>query len=637
MSGIAGIYHRGGRPVSDEPDKMLAALAHRGPDGLQHWRCGAVGLGHAMLRTTPEAAQEMLPLVQGELVLTADARIDNRDELIRRLGLTDRPASQLADSALILAAYEKWGTACPEYLVGDFAFALWDGHRQTLFCARDHMGVRPFYYHCSPTSFACASEIKALLALPGIPQRANDARIADFLLLLESAGKDETAYAEIWRLPPGHRLEVSPAGLTIRRYWALDPEPTLLLGSDAAYAEAFREVFAEAVRCRLRTTHAVGSILSGGLDSACVTVMARELWQRPTPLHTYSAVFTGSGDTDERPFIDAILTGGGLLGHRIDGNDLQLSADEVGQIARQVEEPIWYAFQLVLWRLYGLAHTQGVRVLIDGVDGDAVVASVRQAYLADLLRAGAWRTFVAEVDGAARRRYHGSPVRYLRHWLGQLKRHFAEPLLAAPVREGWQRFRGTTEPLPAYIAQAFAQRMDLRARRARRPSLYTDPGLTARQVHYRWLTGTAFPYHLEMLNRAAAAFGLEYRHPFFDRRLVEFSLALPAGQKYSRGETRAVMRRALADLLPASIYHRPDKGAVHHHYLRSALTGGAPSWGERMQADPGDAVTYLDPATMAGLWTGYLGNKGAGSVNDLWYSMSMYLWLHQMSERNAQR
>ncbi len=616
---------------------MLAALAHRGPDGLEHWRHGAVGLGQAMLRTTPEAAQEMLPLVQGELVLTADARIDNRDELIRRLGLTDRPAGQLADSALILAAYEKWGTACPEYLVGDFAFALWDGHRRTLFCARDHLGVRPFYYHCSPTFFACASEIKALLALPGTPQRANDARIGDFLLLLESEGKDETAYAEILRLPPGHRLEVSPAGLTIRRYWALDPEPTLLLGSDAAYAEAFREVFAEAVRCRLRTTHTTGAILSGGLDSACVTVMARELWQRPAPLHTLSAVFTEAGDTDERPYIDAILAGGGLLGHRLDGNDLQLSAAEVGQIARQVEEPIWYAFQLVLWRLYGLARTQGVRVLIDGVDGDAVVASSRQAYLADLLRAGAWSTFVAEVDGAARRQYPGPSGGYLRHWLGQLKRSVAEPLLMAPVRRGWQRFKGTTEPLPGYIAPAFAQRMHLQARRAQRPSMYTTPGLTARQIHYHWLTGTAFPYHLEMLNRAAAAFGLEYRHPFFDKRLVEFSLALPAGQKYSRGQTRAVMRRALADLLPESIYHRPGKGAVHHHYLHNALTGGTPSWAEQMQADPGDAAAYLDPATMAGLWTRYLEKKGAGGVNDLWYSVSLYLWLHQLTERNALR
>src|SRR5262245_26739983 len=122
---------------------MLAILAHRGPDGANHWRVGSIGLGHRMVWTTPESLHERLPLVfaDGALAITADARIDNREELITALHLGGKPASEIVDSALILSAYERWGEHCPEYLLGDFAFAIWDAREQTLFCARDHAGI----------------------------------------------------------------------------------------------------------------------------------------------------------------------------------------------------------------------------------------------------------------------------------------------------------------------------------------------------------------------------------------------------------------------------------------------------------------------------------------------------------------
>ena len=132
MSAVVGVYHPDGRPVErTDLERMVEALAHRGPDGAGMWNKGPIGLGHRMLWTTPESLQERLPMMSqaGNLVLTADARIDNRDELIVTLGLADRPPAEIADSQLILAAYEKWGERCPEKLLGDFAFAIWDGQR----------------------------------------------------------------------------------------------------------------------------------------------------------------------------------------------------------------------------------------------------------------------------------------------------------------------------------------------------------------------------------------------------------------------------------------------------------------------------------------------------------------------------
>ena len=178
MSAVVGIFYLDERPVAaSELNEMLESLAHRGPDGSGAWREGATGLGHRMLWTTPESLHERLPLADqtGKLAITADARIDNRQELIHLLGVADRPAEPISDSQLILAAYEKWGEQCVERLLGDFAFAIWDGRRQSLFCARDPLGVKHFYYYYSPgRAFVFASELKALLRLPFVPRRLNE-------------------------------------------------------------------------------------------------------------------------------------------------------------------------------------------------------------------------------------------------------------------------------------------------------------------------------------------------------------------------------------------------------------------------------------------------------------------------------
>ncbi|HEY9875190.1 MAG TPA: lasso peptide isopeptide bond-forming cyclase, partial [Candidatus Obscuribacterales bacterium] len=303
MSAIAGIYYLDNRTV-DPADlkRMVDILAHRGSDGCNIWSEGSIGFGHRMLWTTPESLLETLPLVNdtGEIVITADARIDNRDELIAVLKISDRPVEKITDSQLILSAYEQWGENCPEQLVGDFAFAIWDRRKQVLFCARDHFGVKPFYYYSSGQSFIFATEIKALLCLPDVPRRLNEVKVADYL----ASPTDDTAitfYKEIFRLPPAHRLTVSHEGITLQSYWSLDPSRELRLGSDEEYASAFRKLFTEAVRCRLRSAFPVGSMLSGGLDSSSITCVARQLLagDKNSQLHTFSAIFDKMTQCDE--------------------------------------------------------------------------------------------------------------------------------------------------------------------------------------------------------------------------------------------------------------------------------------------------------------------------------------------------
>ena len=268
MSGIAGIFSRSGQPVDATVlERMVALLSHRGPDGSGCWHEAQAGLGHRMLWTTPESLNEKQPWSELDCTIAADARLDNRAELIRKLALDFRSEDDCPDSRLILLAYAMWGKECAKYLLGDFAFAIWDARTQEFFCARDPIGVKPFYYFLTEKQFGFASEMKAILATPQVPKRLNEEwLLAFFVPGAADLDKTSTFFQDIQRLPPAHSLVVSSRSYSLSCYWALDPDREIRLKSDQEYAEAFRECFTEAVRSRLRSAYLVGSTLSGGLD-----------------------------------------------------------------------------------------------------------------------------------------------------------------------------------------------------------------------------------------------------------------------------------------------------------------------------------------------------------------------------------
>jgi asparagine synthase (glutamine-hydrolysing) len=390
MSAIAGFFLLDGRPV--EPGLlagMTQRLSHRGPDGVHHWSAGSVGLGHCMRHTTPESLLEKLPLRSrdGTICLTSDARIDNREELLGSLDVRAVTAvtsrHDVPDSAFILAAYRKWGEECAGKLCGDFAFAIWDEAQQHLFCARDHMGVKPFYYFHDAHIFAFATEIKAILALEGVPRRLNEARIADYLLA-NFQDTTSTLYKGIRRLPAAHTLCVHRKTLRTQRYWSLDPNYQLSSRNDAEYAEAFRDCFRQAVASRLRSVFATGSTLSGGLDSSANVVMACDIL-RDKPkgnfkeLHTFSAIYDQATSSDERAFIHAVLehVGGDaprLLSHYVHPDRLS-PLTEWNSGAEIDDEPLWNPQMALHWSLYEAARQNGVRALLDGYGGDDVVSN----------------------------------------------------------------------------------------------------------------------------------------------------------------------------------------------------------------------------------------------------------------------
>ena len=206
--------------------------------------------------------------------ITADARIDNREALLAALDRPGADAALLPDSTIILAAYARWGPACVEKFLGDFSFAIWDPRERTLFCARDHFGVRPFIYCQTDHFLAFSSEIGGLLALADVPRRIDEFQVLEYL----SAYYEDTSstfYRDIRKLPPAHGIVVKNGALSKRRYWTLAHPPDRRPKSDAENIETFRDIFIEAVRCRVRSSGAVGAALSGGLDSSSVALAAR--------------------------------------------------------------------------------------------------------------------------------------------------------------------------------------------------------------------------------------------------------------------------------------------------------------------------------------------------------------------------
>ena len=264
MSAIGGILHLDGKPVlKPSLHKMSESVMHRGPDRQNIWHQDNVGLFNNLLKTTPEAKYELMPLKLHNYVITADSRIDNRNELFNILGINP-PYNKLTDSELILRSYIKWKEDCPKHFLGDFAFAIWNNTKKELFCARDQFGIKPINYYFDNKLFIFSSEIKPLFSEKSVQKILNEERIADFIIQdLEGIDKVSTFFKSIYKLAPATSVTVNKGGMKFKRYWQLDPTKPIKFKNDEEYQEGFKEIFTTSVKRRLRCSNNVGMTLSG--------------------------------------------------------------------------------------------------------------------------------------------------------------------------------------------------------------------------------------------------------------------------------------------------------------------------------------------------------------------------------------
>ena len=568
MSAIVGFYGLDGRTAeATDISRMLDVLSHRGPDGHAFWVDAAVGLGHRKLNTTPESMHEHMPCERGDLVITADARIDNRSELIRLLELGSRQSEQLTDSELILHAYRAWGEGCPSRLLGDFAFSIWDASKRQLFCARDHFGVKPFYYCYQPRQrFVFATEIKAIFCFPDIPRHYDETKVGDYML--ESfEDKARTFYAQINRLPPASTMVVRQDGFHVKEYWSLDLEREVRLKSAGEYAEAFRSLFVEAVGARMRSAFPVGSMLSGGLDSSSVACVARHFSPDPNvSLHTFSIVFDKLKQSDERKFIETVLKNGNFIPHFKSGDDVT-PFDDLDRVLWFQDEPFYapnFSLSRTMWRS---ARESGVRILLDGLLGDNVVSHGVE-YLNEMANRWRWLALSSELKQIIEESDADVPL------YKPLRKYFmlqgVKPYVPDLGLRAWRRFRGVPADPTARQCAMFQPDYCSRTRlRQRLSNAYACSRKTksSRQAHHDSLSSGMVQTALEIYNKGCSEFGIETRFPFIDKRVVEYCLAIPGSEKISQGFTRMVLRRAAMGYLPEEIRWRTDKGDLGWSFI----------------------------------------------------------------------
>lgn len=477
-----------------------------------------------------------------------DGHLHNRKDLQAALAHDDPRVRDDSDAELVLRAYGRWGTECVARVLGEFAFAIWDALRQQLFCARDRLGVKPFHYRLDGRTFFFASDIRRLIDHPGYTPVINETMLG--LLLIDSCQEvKETLYKGVFRLPAAHSLTVTSAGVRLSRYWQLDPPPVLRYATDEAYADQFREIFQEAVRCRIDGARRVGVLVSGGVDSSAVACAARTLNGRgdkaPVRVDTFSALFDDPA-CDERQYLSEITNTDPAAAYCFypeaadDRTGLEFDADDPHPIG-----PLYYPNLSMLRRPVHAARQRGIEIVLTGVGGDELFASYH--HCADLLKTGRWGSLRQEV------RSIGTVVTRL-GVCRTLLTYALRPFVPAAVKRVWP------VRVPAWIRPEFARRCGLferiRARR-RRTILFPDVG---RQVLYDALFTTgAYPFAFEEEDRFSRLASVEFRAPLLDVRLIQFALALPPEQRTWKGQTKVVLRNGLKGVLPEAIRSRRDK------------------------------------------------------------------------------
>lgn len=576
MSSICGIFYRDGRHVEPpEIDRMLDVLSHWKPDRTGAWREGEMGFGHLALWTTPEAVTENCPFREPEsgVTVTADARIDNREDLIGELNLHHRPPGEIGDAELIAQAYRKWGEDCAIHLIGDFAFAVWDPQARRLFCARDPMGIRPFYYFVDDKRFIFGTEIKAIFTTPNIPREWNPLRFALFLL----AGKmerDHTQFRSILALESASALMVTGSGMRKWRYWRLNPELEIRFPRDEDYVDAFEEIFQKAVDARLRSITRVGSMLSGGLDA---TTMLRFATQSQKLSRNLLSAYTWALEKqddwpirDEREYVDAYLAEYPVEHHYLVPNPGQMF-DDLPEIRHLQDGPAWDISTYMTRLTFETARNQNIRVLLFGDGGDEVASYEPHNHLVGLILKRNWPALASEVRTHASRA--GAPT--WKAWKNYVicpllkANHFSDPFGTQGRFAGVLQVLEQREQITA-IAEDLVRTCgiaDYLASIRSRPNRPWRHPVRLRQIE--GITGSNLFADLATIKlNISVLSSVECRFPYLDRRVIDYCVAMPQEQHRQEGWGRRLLRRAAVRHIPAKIAWRRDKSSTRPDFER---------------------------------------------------------------------
>ncbi len=577
---------------------MAERLGHRGPDGEGRYFSGPVGLAHRRLAIIDLSDEGRQPMgnEDGSLQVVFNGVIYNYRELREKLSAAGHRFASATDTEVILHAYEEWGRDCLARFNGMWAFALWDGRRRELFCARDRLGIKPFYYAMAGDSFLFASEIKALRAHPEVGRRPNDRMLSTFLAWGVADHTAETMYDGIFQLSPAHLVVVSGEGVgEPQRYWDVvmngAPRGT---DDDEVAARRVRDLLTDAIRLRLRSDVPVGTCLSGGIDSSTVTALINVLLRGEAPQSvgerqkTFSVCFEDER-FDESRHIDTVVAATEVASRRTTP-DTEGLWEDIGRLLYMQDEPF---ASLSIYAQYCVMRLAGgeVKVVLDGQGADEQIGgyiAYQMPYIRGLLRQGHALTALREALGSTR--HHGSFFAWA--FRQSLVRSERRGLLRGQVPEVL-RYAGSLD-----------------------------------EVLAREVTTSNLPLLLHWEDRNSMAFSIEARVPFLDYRLVEYLASLPLDQKVRGGVTKYVLRRAIRGLVPDTIRCRMDKmGFVtpEEAWMKDEL---APEILALFSSPEFTRRPYWDAERVLRNYRAFLDGKSAYST-EFWRIACAELWLRQ--------
>lgn len=464
-------------------------------------------------------------------------RLDNRRRLAAELGRPAPTPGAAADAALARAAWERWGATCAERFLGPFAFVAWDPFRRRVVAARDALGERTLCYAHDPDRglLVAAFDEGAVLAHPAVPATPDDDTWARWFAV-EPPRPGATFYAAVRELPPAGRLLVDAAGARCETWWHPPSADSGERRSDADWCALFRATLEESVAaCLEGTGERAGVLLSGGLDSSSVALLAA---RQGTPPLALSWVFDAPelAACDERRWIADVVRRGGLEARRVVADDAVPLAGATAELTLP-DRPPGNPYRPLKQRLYAAAREAGVGVVLTGACGDLLWTGGRRGAAASLLAAGRPLAAAGELSTAAAERRWGDLLQ-----------------AAAGLAPVLPRRRRRARP---WLRPEVARRLD---------DAPATGDVTARRAAA--LTGLRAARGVSGETAWAAREGVEVRDPYRDRRMVELALALPARLLHRRGEDKVLLRRALADLLPPSVARRRGSAPLLPLFLR---------------------------------------------------------------------
>jgi asparagine synthase (glutamine-hydrolysing) len=613
MSGFAVVVHLDGSPASlDELEPMVRQASHRGPHGSSLHVQGAIGFAHLALWTQPDAKHQPQPLVvdDGRLVLVADARVDNRDELLHALGngpTTDAPG----DAALILAAWRRWGDDCVCHILGDFAFVIWDAVTQTVFAARDALGVSPLHHARYGNVLCLASEAQQIFHHPACPHTLDEETVARWLV--GDVRRDRTPFTGVFGLAAAHVLKASAGRITTSRYWDIDPGARIRYKRVQDYADHLLELLTSSVAARLRDAgRVVGAEMSGGMDSTTVTALAhRILAGSGRELVVFSARYP-EGACDESRFVEEMRAHLAVDIRRIDAEPFSYPSDFVPSL----ESPGVTVYPIQARAGEQLA-AMGGSVLLTGNGGDELTWGNGLIYLHRL-----WRGNPRAVSEVIRYcRAEGLPV-----W-PFVRAIFIAPYVPKSIKDGLRSLREGRHPddWPDWFPRQTAAR--LRLSRSRPSAPPRGLNLPQRQM-YRLVVHNMLRTLVDGYAHTLGPAGVEARHPFLDRRLAEFVFAVPVDLWLRDRWPKWLLRHATRGLLPDAVRWRPDKTAFTSYF--AAQIRRNQDWIADVLADPGlERLGLIDTAVAVSRFRASLRDRPEKGGVDLQWALATQSWFRR--------